>query len=173
MIAGLITRKVLDKIDCLHVLDNSTTRRITSSTIDYMICAVFMGISMSEIQAILVPFLVTVVVAALLTYCVVLWFARRMPEYGFERGLAILGCYTGTVASGILLLRIVDPDFKSPAAVELAIMNVFILPLIQLAYLTLPFVPTEGSLMLPVFVAYIVLMPIALFCFKFVGKRLW
>ncbi len=173
MIAGLVTRKVLDKIDCLHVLDNSSTRRITSSTIDYMICAVFMGISMSDINAILVPFLGTVVVAALLTYFVALWFARRMPEYGFERGLAILGCYTGTVASGILLLRIIDPDFKSPAAVELAIMNVFILPMIQLVYLNLPFVPTEGSLMLPVFAAYIVLMPIALFSFKFVQKRMW
>jgi len=173
MIAGLLTRKVLDKIDCLHVLDNSTVRGVTSSTIDYMICAVFMGISMSDIQAIIVPFLTTVVVAAMVTYCLILWFARRMPEYGFERGLAILGCYTGTVASGILLLRIVDPDFKSPAAVELAVMNVFILPLIQIVYLNLPFIPTEGSIMLPVFIAYIVLMPMALFFFKFVGKRAW
>lgn len=173
MIAGLVTRKVLNQIDCLHVLDNSTVRGVTSSTIDYMICAVFMGISMSDIQAIIVPFLTTVVVAAMVTYCLILWFARRMPEYGFERGLAILGCYTGTVASGILLLRIVDPDFKSPAAVELAVMNVFILPLIQIVYLNLPFIPTEGSIMLPVFIAYIVLMPMALFFFKFVGKRAW
>ena len=173
MIAGLLTRKVLDRIDTLHVIDNSTTRRITSSTIDYMICAVFMGISMSDINAILIPFIITVIVVGFLTYFVILWFSRRMPEYGFERGLAILGCYTGTVASGILLLRIVDPDFKSPAAVELAIMNVFILPMIQLVYLNLPFVPTKGSLMLPVFAAYLVIMPIALFTFKFVGKRLW
>jgi len=173
MIAGLLTRKVLAKIDKIHVIDNSTIRRITSSTIDYMICAVFMGISMSDINAILLPFLVTVVVAALLTYFLILWFSRRMPEYGFERGLAILGCYTGTVASGLLLLRIVDPHFKSPAAVELAIMNVFILPMIQFVYLSLPFVPTEGSLMLPIFLAYLVIMPIALFAFKFVGKRQW
>ncbi|SCX84716.1 sodium/glutamate symporter [Desulfoluna spongiiphila] len=173
MIAGLVTRKVLEKIDRLHVLDNATVRGVTSSTIDYMICAVFMGISMSDIQAIIVPFLTTVAVAALVTYILILWFARRMPEYGFERGLAILGCYTGTVASGILLLRIVDPDFKSPAAVELAVMNVFILPLIQLVYLNLPFIPTEGSIMLPIFIAYIVMMPIALFFFKFVQKRAW
>lgn len=173
MIAGIITRKVLEKINCLHVLDNATVRGVTSSTIDYMICAVFMGISVSDIQAILVPFLATVVVAAIFTYVLIVWFARRMPEYGFERGLAILGCYTGTVASGILLLRIVDPDFKSPAAVELAVMNVFILPLIQLVYLNIPFIPTEGSIMLPVFIAYIVLMPVALFFFKFVGKRTW
>ncbi|WP_136796350.1 sodium/glutamate symporter [Desulfosediminicola ganghwensis] len=173
MITGLITRKVLDKINCIHILDPASTRRITSSTIDYMICAVFMGISMSDIQTILVPFIITVLAAGFLTYLVIMYFARRMPEYGFERGLAILGCYTGTVASGILLLRIVDPDFKSPAAVELAIMNVFILPIVQIIYLNLPFVPTEGSFMLPVFIAYLIAMPIALFALRFVKKRVW
>lgn len=173
MIAGLITRKTLAKIDRIHILDGATTKRITSSTIDYMICAVFMGISMSDIQAILLPFIVTTIVAGFLTYFVIMFFARRMPEYGFERGLATLGCYTGTVASGILLLRIVDPEFKSPAAVELAIMNVFILPIIQLVYINLPFVPTEGSIMLPVLIAYIIAMPIALFVLRFVQKRCW
>ncbi|WP_136796356.1 MULTISPECIES: sodium/glutamate symporter [Desulfosediminicola] len=173
MIAGIITRKTLDKIGNIHILDPATTRRITSSTIDYMICAVFLGISMSDIQAILVPFIITVIVAGSLTYLAIMYFARRMPEYGFERGLAILGCYTGTVASGMLLLRIVDPEFKSPAAVELAIMNVFILPIIQIVYLNLPFVPSEGSMMLPIFVAYLILMPIALYTLRFVKQRIW
>lgn len=173
MIAGIITRKLLDKSGNLHILDPATTRRITSSTVDFMICAVFMGISISDIQAVLTPFIITTIVAGIATYLVILWFARRMPEYGFERGLAVLGCYTGTVASGILLLRIVDPDFKSPAAVELAIMNVFILPIIQPVYLNIPFIPTEGSMMLPVFATYLIAMPIALFGLRFVKKRLW
>lgn len=173
MIAGLITRKTLQKINCMHIIDPATTRRLTSSTIDLMICAVFMGISMSDISAVLTPFIITAILASLATFVVILWYARRMPEYGFERGLAILGCYTGTVASGILLLRIVDPEFKSPAAVELAIMNVFILPIVQLVYLNLPFVPSDGSMMLPVFVAYLVAMPISLFVLRFVKPRLW
>ena len=173
MIAGIIVRKVLHKTKNIHIIDPATTRRITGSTVDFMICAVFMGISVSDIKAVLTPFLITAVIAGLFTFIIILWFARRMPEYGFERGLAILGCYTGTVATGLLLLRIVDRDFKSPAAVELAIMNVFILPIIQPVYLSLPFVPTEGSIMLPVFCTYLVLMPIALFALRFVKNKLW
>lgn len=173
MIAGIIFRKVLGRINKLHIIDSPTTRSITGSTVDYMICAVFMGITIADIQAIFIPFIITVAVAGLVTYVLILWFARRLPEYGFERGLATLGCYTGTVATGLLLLRIVDPDFKSPAAVELAIMNVFILPIIQLVYINLPFVPSEGSIMLPVFLIYIVVMPIALFSLRFVRARQW
>ncbi|MFP4667855.1 MAG: hypothetical protein ACOCQI_01785 [Desulfosalsimonas sp.] len=35
---------------------------------------------------------------------------------------------TGTVSSGLLLLRIVDPELKSPAAREIGFMNVFAVP---------------------------------------------
>ncbi len=31
---------------------------------------------------------------------------------------------TGTVSCGLLLLRIADPDFKTPVAMEIAVMNV-------------------------------------------------
>ena len=43
---------------------------------------------------------------------------------------AIYGVVTGTVSCGLLLLRIVDPDFKTPVAYEHAVMNVFSLPVV-------------------------------------------
>ena len=173
MIAAIIVKSLLKKMDKIHIIDADTVRRITGTTVDFMICAVFMGITIGDIQAIFIPFITTVVLAGIVTYFVVIWFARRLPDSGFERGIATFGCYTGTVASGLLLLRIVDPKFKSPAAVELAIMNVFILPIVQLIYINLPFVPSEGSLMLPIFIAYVIAMPIALFALGFVKKRNW
>ena len=173
MIAAIIVKKVLQSMDKMYIVDADTVRRITGTTVDFMICAVFMGITIADIQAIFVPFITTVAAAGILTYFAVVWFARRLPDHGFERGLATFGCYTGTVASGLLLLRIVDPKFKSPAAVELAVMNVFILPIVQLVYINLPFVPSEGSLMLPVFVAYLIAMPVAIFVLGFVKKRVW
>ena len=39
----------------------------------------------------------------------------------------IFGTVTGTVSCGLLLLRIVDPDFKTPAVIEVALMNVMML----------------------------------------------
>ena len=34
------------------------------------------------------------------------------------------GTVTGTVSCGLLLLRIVDPDFKTPVTIEIALMNI-------------------------------------------------
>jgi len=42
----------------------------------------------------------------------------------------VYGAVTGTVSCGLLLLRIADPEFKTPVAIEIAIMNVFSIPLI-------------------------------------------
>ena len=173
LLAAVSTRKVFKKIKIDHVIDSATTRRITGTTVDFMICAVFLAISISDIQHVIFPFLLTATFASIISFFVILWFARRMPKYGFERGLAAFGCYTGTVASGLLLLRIVDPEFKSPAAMELAIMNIFILPIVQILYLNLPFVPSENSAMLYVLGCYIVAMSIALFTLGFVKKRVW
>ena len=37
---------------------------------------------------------------------------------------------TGTVSCGLLLLRIADPEFKTPVAFEIAIMNVIVVPIV-------------------------------------------
>ena len=41
--------------------------------------------------------------------------------------MVIFGTVTGTVSCGLLLLRIVYPDFKTPAVIEIAVMNVIML----------------------------------------------
>jgi glutamate:Na+ symporter, ESS family len=48
-------------------------------------------------------------------------------DYNLERTVAIYGTVTGTVSCGLLLLRIADPEFKSPAVIEVAVMNVIML----------------------------------------------
>jgi len=38
-----------------------------------------------------------------------------IPEYWFERGIGDFGQSTGITATGLLLMRVVDPENKSPA----------------------------------------------------------
>lgn len=38
--------------------------------------------------------------------------------------MTIYGAVTGTVSCGLLLMRIADPEFKTPVAIEIAVMNV-------------------------------------------------
>ena len=44
--------------------------------------------------------------------------------------VTIYGTVTGTVSCGLLLLRISDPDFRTPVAFEMALMNVLVLPIV-------------------------------------------
>ena len=136
-----------------------------------MICAVFMGIQVSELQSVALPFLISTVIASIATLMICMWFGRRSPENGFERGLTLFGYCTGTAASGLLLLRIVDPDFKTTVAVEVGMMNVFTFITFKPITLSMPFVPVEGFPMLWIFVGVIVITPIVMHFMKFIRKR--
>ena len=112
MFFAMIARKLMAKFDLIHLLDGETTRRLTGATVDFMICAVFMGIQVRQLQEVAMPFLIAVVLGTIATLFICLWFGRRSPEHGFERGLTLFGYCTGTAASGLLLLRIVDPEYS-------------------------------------------------------------
>lgn len=173
MLFAMLTKYLMRKTDTVHFLDSSTIRRLTGTCVDFMICAAFMAINVEELKSVIMPFIVTIILAAAATVAVIMWYARRAPEYGFERGLACYGCYTGTVATGLLLLRIVDPDFESPAAVELAVMNAFALITLQPLLAGFPLIPMEGFPMFWILIGYTVLTPIAFYVLKLVKKKAW
>lgn len=170
MFFAMIARKLMVKFDLIHLLDGETTRRLTGATVDFMICAVFMGIQVRQLQEVAMPFLIAVVLGTIATLFICLWFGRRSPEHGFERGLTLFGYCTGTAASGLLLLRIVDPDFDTPVAVEVGLMNVFATILFKPISWSMPFVPVEGFPMLWIFVAVTVVTPIVMYFLKMIRK---
>ena len=170
MFFAMIARKLMAKFDLIHLLDGETTRRLTGATVDFMICAVFMGIQVRQLQEVAMPFLIAVVLGTIATLFICLWFGRRSPEHGFERGLTLFGYCTGTAASGLLLLRIVDPEFDTPVAVEVGLMNVFATILFKPISWSMPFVPVEGFPMLWIFVAVTVVTPIVMYFLKMIRK---
>ena len=48
-------------------------------------------------------------------FCVVVLARRLLPDAWFERSIAEMGQSMGVTATGLLLLRVVDPDYESPA----------------------------------------------------------
>ena len=173
MCIAMVLRGIMGKTGIMHIMDQSTIKRITNSSVDFMICAVFLAISVAELQNVVIPLLSSAVIASIASLVVILWFAKRAPGFRFERGLAIFGCYTGTVASGLLLLRIVDPEYKSPVAVELGIMNVLILITCQPLMVGYALIPEEGFPMFWIALAYIVLTPLIMYLTKFISKPSW
>ncbi|MCK4850260.1 MAG: sodium:glutamate symporter, partial [Phycisphaerae bacterium] len=74
-------------------------------------------INVKVIQAGLVPLLILVAAGILWNVFCVVGLARRMlPDAWFERSIAEMGQSMGVTATGLMLLRVVDPDYESPAA---------------------------------------------------------
>jgi ESS family glutamate:Na+ symporter len=95
---------------------------------------------------------------------------KLFPEYQEEQFLAMYGMLTGTASTGIILLREVDGQFKTPASDNLVYQNfpaiVFGFPLMLLATLA----PVKPVLTLIILFLFFVVMNIILFR-SFIFKR--
>ncbi len=86
-----------------------------------------MAIQLQIVWNYALPILAISITCGVLTTALVVFLGRRLWDYNLERTVAIYGTVTGTVSCGLLLLRIADPEFKSPAVIEVAVMNVIML----------------------------------------------
>lgn len=162
----LIAKLVRAAASSLHLdplFDEATIRRFTGLCVDFMVAAVFMGIEFGAIKDMLIPIVFIVLVGTVVTAGVIIWYGRRAPELGFERLLFTFGTCTGTVATGLLLLRIVDPYFETSVAEEAGMTNLIsTMTCTPIIYFGLPFAAMEGYPTFWIFVATLVIMPILL-----------
>lgn len=125
MIAGYLVKYVMRKLGIENFMDNKFQSKITGWSTDYLIVASFMSVTFSVIGNWFVPILVISVVVMLISLAVCIYFGQRYGgKNDYERTLGIYGTSTGTVPSGIALVRIVDPSLKTSTSVELGLMNI-------------------------------------------------
>ncbi len=103
-------------------------------------------------------------VGLVVTYVYNRYVAKALfPSYAEEQFLAMYGMLTGTASTGIILLREVDGDFKTPAADNLVYQTfpaiVFGFPMMLLATLA----PVRPTLTLIILAAFFVVMQLILF----------
>jgi glutamate:Na+ symporter, ESS family len=91
----------------------------SSMVVDLITCAALSAVQLQVLWDNLAMILLITSVGGLLTLVTTLWLARRaFPEAPFEHCLVWFGLSTGTLPMGLALLRIVDPDLRSPASMS-------------------------------------------------------
>ncbi|NLY91138.1 MAG: sodium:glutamate symporter [Firmicutes bacterium] len=119
---ALLTRAVLNyaqRKGWMHrpQLSNYLLQRISGGCFDFMIAAAIAGISLTVLREYLVPTLIITTLGGILTMVYICFVCKRLyRRYGLENTLALYGMLTGTISTGLALLREVDPDFSSPSA---------------------------------------------------------
>lgn len=117
MIGGLIVQFFEQRFDKYKLIDLGLMRRIQNSSLDFLVVAAIANIRVEIIVISIVPLLILIAAGILWNvFCVSVLARRILPDAWFERSIAELGQSMGVTATGLLLLRVVDPEYKTPAA---------------------------------------------------------
>ena len=135
MFSAAIVRMIINKTGIDYTIDNGTLNRINGLSVDLTVAACLGAISLTALAAYYVPVIILIIVGILITCFILPWYSSRIfSDNQFYRMLVLFGTATGTLPTGLSLLRVVDPDFETPAARDYAYASgmvfVFVFPLI-------------------------------------------
>lgn len=117
MIGGLIVQLFMSKvIKKESIIDRDITQRVSGTALDFLIVAAIAMINVKIVGLQMIPIMIVVLVGIIWNiFCVMFLAKRLLPDAWFERAIAEMGQSMGVTATGLLLLRVVDPEQKTPA----------------------------------------------------------
>ena len=119
---AVLTQKILSRFRKIRIMrmqyqNNYLLSRISGLFFDVMIICGIASIDFEDLKGLWIPFAITCIVGGIVTFFHLKFFCKRVYKGYEEEGfLSMFGMMTGTISSGILLVREIDPDFKTPAA---------------------------------------------------------
>ena len=118
-IIAILFKKTLTGFGLGHLFDSGTLTRIVGVSVDIMVAAAIGAISLVIVVRYWIPILTIGLVAGVVTTVYVLWLTSRIfDDHHFQRAIIIYGGSTGTMPTGLALLRVIDPQFETPAATD-------------------------------------------------------
>ena len=121
-IVGLLLKTCFNKAGAAKYIDPKTTSSISSCATDLLVACGVASIKLGVVVKYAVPLIVLLVVGVAVTIFTVFYFGRHLNRKDwFEKSIFAWGWWTGTMAMGIALLRIVDPKMLSKAMDDYAL----------------------------------------------------
>lgn len=106
--------------------NNYLLNRLSGFFFDIMIVAGIASINLEDIRGLWLPFVLMAVLGALVTWIHLVFVCKVVyKDYYYEGLISMYGMLTGTISSGVLLLREIDPDLATPAANNLVVGSSF------------------------------------------------
>lgn len=165
-IVGILIKLVMDKANVTQYVCKKTVGHLSGTFTDFLVAFGISSIKLSVVANYIVPLSILLVCGLLFTLVYVFGMGRRMfkGDGWFEKSVFTWGWYTGTMAMGIALLRVVDHEMKSRCLDDYALAYLFIAP-VEIALITfapVAFVNGYGlHFLMAVLAAFAVIMGIA------------
>lgn len=144
-IVGILVKFVCDRTNVTEYVCPETSSSLSGMFTDYLVAFGIASIKISVVSQYLVPMLILLFAGLIFTACYIYIAAKYIfKEYWFEKAMFSWGWFTGTMAMGMALLRIADPDSRSHCVDHYAIAYIFIAP-VEIALITFaPIIFTSG-----------------------------
>lgn len=103
------------------MIDRKTVVRISGNALEYLIVSALATTSISVFTTYAVPLIVVSVAVAIVTYIACFHISKWIlpKDDCFETSVGLFGQCCGVLATGLLLLKVVDPDFQTNAATNI------------------------------------------------------
>jgi ESS family glutamate:Na+ symporter len=117
MLGGVMVQWMADRFDRHEHMDQGLMMRIQNCALDFLVVAAIATIRIDVVAKQWVPIVILIAAGIAWNVLCLMVFARRaFKDAWFERGIAEMGQSMGVTATGLLLLRVVDPDYETEAA---------------------------------------------------------
>lgn len=126
---GLVFVKIMMMTQSISYVDKEKIERISGSATDFLVAFGIASINLTVVMDHIVPLALLLLFGIVYCYVFYRFVARRFfKTYWFEKAIFTWGWATGTVAMGIALLRIVDPDNDSGTLEDYGLSYMFSAP---------------------------------------------
>lgn len=116
MIGGLIVQLIMSKNKKMNIIDRGIMRSWSGTALDFLIVAAISTIRIDTISTGIIPFIIICILGIMWNiFCLLVLAPRLLPDAWFERRIAEMGQSMGVTATGLLLLRSVDPRNETSA----------------------------------------------------------
>ena len=169
VLAATLLKTLMNKLQKRNIIHRNYTNdflltRATNFFYDIMVTASIAAIRMNIIGKYWSVLLIMGIAGLIVTYFYVYFICRKLfPNYAQQQFLGMYGMLTGTASTGVILLREIDGDFKTPVSDNLVYQNfpamVFGFPILILATMA----PTKPYLTLGIVGIFLIAMNILLF----------
>jgi glutamate:Na+ symporter, ESS family len=129
IVGSLLVRLALERSDKAHWASSVVQGQVGTLSADLLITAATAGLDLALLKADWLPLTVLALGGLVWNLAVTLLLAPRLlPADWFERAVIEFGQATGVAASGLLLLRMADPDDRSDALPAFSIKQLMLQP---------------------------------------------
>ncbi|MCS2607852.1 sodium/glutamate symporter [Halomonas dongshanensis] len=160
---GLMVNAWLNRCDIKKYVSPPVLNHIGGCSTDVLVAFGIASINLSVARDYFVPLLILMIFGIVFSYLMLRFMAPRFyASYSFEKGIFGWGWFTGTVAMGIALLRIVDPKMQSKTLDEFGFAYVLSAPFEILIVTFSPLILLAGAGWLYVGASVLILVAILL-----------